>query len=109
MVPATTITSAWRGEARYTSTPKREKSCRGAPAAIISIPQQLVAKVSGHIEFDRPQLIRSSMVLRITLPPDLLRSSSDSLSLKSSYFIDFIFIPISKHLYATHIAGPIQG
>ena len=45
--------SAWRGEARSASAPKRARSLRGEPTtAIISIAQQASPKVSGNIEFD---------------------------------------------------------
>ena len=53
IVPATMIISAWRELARATSNPKRAKSYRAAPTAINSIPQQLVANVSGHNELQR--------------------------------------------------------
>ncbi len=69
MVPAIMITSACRGVARATSKPKREKSYFADATAIISIPQQLVAKVSGHNELDLAQLITSSSLLNTTPPP----------------------------------------
>jgi hypothetical protein len=79
---------AWRGLARATSNPKRAKSYRAAPTAINSIPQQLVAKVSGHSELLRPQLIRSSkQPISTFVPPSLsclTMFSRYSLSLKSS-------------------------
>src|SRR4051812_38260768 len=68
MVPAMMITSACRGEALATSKPKREKSYFADATAIISIPQQLVANVSGHNELERAQLIISSSLLN-TMPP----------------------------------------
>jgi len=68
MVPAIIITSACLGVARATSKPKREKSYLEDATAIISIPQQLVAKVSGHKELDLAQLITSSSLLS-TIPP----------------------------------------
>jgi NADH-quinone oxidoreductase subunit A len=76
------------GLARATSNPKRAKSYRAAPTAINSIPQQLVANVSGHNELLRPQLIRSSKQPTSTLVPPSLSCltmfSKYSLSLKSS-------------------------
>ena len=68
MVPAIIITSACRGEALATSKPNLEKSYFAEATAIISIPQQLVANVKGHSEFERAQLIRSSILLN-TIPP----------------------------------------
>src|SRR5664279_4773293 len=68
MVPAIMITSACLGEALATSNPNREKSYLAAATDIISIPQQLVAKVSGHNELERAQLILSSNLLN-TIPP----------------------------------------
>ena len=47
MVPATIIRSDWRGDARKAPLPKRSKSKRLAPAAIISIAQQAHPKVIG--------------------------------------------------------------
>src|SRR6476620_10381973 len=68
IVPAMIITSACRGEALATSNPNLEKSYLAEATAIISIPQQLVAKVRGHNELDRAQLITSSSLLN-TMPP----------------------------------------
>src|ERR1700682_5062098 len=70
--PATIIRSAWRGEARNSSDPKRAMSKREAPAAIISMAQQARPKVTGQIDDSRAQ---SSSRLR-TNPgePDLLSS-----------------------------------
>ena len=48
--PETIMTSAWRGEARKTSQPKRAMSKRGVPAAIISMAQQASPMVTGHME-----------------------------------------------------------
>jgi hypothetical protein len=59
MVPAIIITSAWRGVARATSNPNLEKSYLAEAVDIISMPQQLVAKVRGQRELDRAQLIKS--------------------------------------------------
>src|SRR5258708_5835876 len=68
IVPAIIITSACRGVARATSKPNLEKSYLEEAVDIISIPQQLVANVSGHKELERAQLIRLSKLL-ITIPP----------------------------------------
>ena len=54
-VPDTIITSDWRGLARK-MTPKRSKSYREAPDAIISMAQQASPNWSGQIEDRRPQL-----------------------------------------------------
>src|SRR3954466_11191335 len=48
--------SACRGEARKTSMPKRARSYRPAPDAIISIAQQASPKVAGHSDDLRVQL-----------------------------------------------------
>src|SRR3546814_20721281 len=58
-VPATIITSAWRGDGRNT-TPKRSRSSREAPACIISTAQQARPNVIGHIEPVRAQLSSTS-------------------------------------------------
>jgi hypothetical protein len=62
------ITSACLGVALATSNPNLEKSYFAEATAIISIPQQLVAKVNGHKELERAQLMISSSLLR-TMPP----------------------------------------
>ena len=51
--PATIIRSAWRGEARNTSMPKRAMSWRGPPVAIISMAQQARPNVAGHSDVER--------------------------------------------------------
>ena len=55
-VPETIIRSAWRGEARMISMPKRLRSKRAACTAIISMAQQASPNIIGHIERARPQL-----------------------------------------------------
>src|ERR1700729_3151642 len=55
-VPATIIRSAWRGEGRKTSAPKRAMSKRAVVEAIISMAQQARPKVSGQIADLRAQL-----------------------------------------------------
>ena len=62
------ITSACLGVALATSKPNLEKSYLADATAIISIPQQLVANVSGQSELDLAQLITSSNLLK-TIPP----------------------------------------
>src|SRR5688500_11260670 len=69
MVPAIMITSACRGVALATSNPKREKSYLAEATLIISMPQQLVAKVSGQSELERAQFITSWMVEAMMPPP----------------------------------------
>ena len=54
--PATIIRSHCRGLKRMTSAPKRAMSCREAPVAISSMPQQAVANGIGHRLFARTQL-----------------------------------------------------
>ena len=55
-VPETMSRSAWRGDGRKTSEPKRAMSKRAIEAAIISIAQQASPNWSGHTELLRPQL-----------------------------------------------------
>src|SRR6266446_2808155 len=59
-VPATIITSAWRGVARKTPAPRRSRSNRAAPVAIISMAQQASPNVIGQSELARAQLITQS-------------------------------------------------
>src|SRR3954468_21119281 len=54
-VPATSITSAWRGEKRTTSAPKRLMSNREAPTAMNSIAQQAVPRGNGQRALFRAQ------------------------------------------------------
>src|SRR5436305_12677320 len=55
-VPATIMRSAWRGLARKTSEPKRERSyCGTEAAAIISKPQQASAYINGQMERELDQ------------------------------------------------------
>src|SRR3954467_7416689 len=58
--------SAWRGEARNTSRPKRARSYRAAPVAIISIAQQARPNVAGHSEDLRVQLTSFSTLVSST-------------------------------------------
>ena len=55
-VPATIITSAWRGDAGSGMTPKRMMSCRGIIDAAISIAQHASPNWSVQSEYLRPQL-----------------------------------------------------
>src|SRR6266545_401074 len=56
--------SAWRGEARNASKPKRAMSRRPPTIVIISIAQQASPKVAGNMEFDAAQrAARSSVVV----------------------------------------------
>ena len=57
-VPATIITSAWRGEAGSGITPNRMMSWRGIIDAAISIAQHARPNWSVHSEYFRPQLKR---------------------------------------------------
>ena len=53
--PDRIIRSAWRGEARKASKPKRAMSMRAPTMDIISIAQQARPKVAGNIELPRAQ------------------------------------------------------
>ena len=61
------ITSAWRGEARKASMPKRAMSQRLAAVQIISMAQQASPKVAGQRLFFRPQSTSFSRVVVKTL------------------------------------------
>ena len=67
-VPATIITSDWRGENRMTSDPNREISNRLAPAAMSSIAQQASPIGIGQSEFLRNQFSAASSRVWITSP-----------------------------------------
>src|SRR3954467_3545826 len=73
--PETIIRSAWRGDARKTSIPQRDRSYWPAPVAIISIAQHARPKVAGHIDCLRAQPIARSRVVSSTP-----RSTSSSIS-----------------------------
>src|SRR4051794_29093759 len=63
MRPEMMIRSAWRGEARKASKPKRAMSMRALTAAIISIAQQARPNVAGMKAFARAQLAALSSVV----------------------------------------------
>src|SRR5258707_15181114 len=71
--PATIIRSAWRGEGRNTSEPKRATSKRAADMDIISMAQQARPKLSGQMELLRDQFTALSSVVK------MMPSSSSSL------------------------------
>src|SRR5574337_1349072 len=84
-VPATIITSDWRGDGRNTPAPKRSRSKREAPAAIISIAQQARPKVIGQGEDLRAQLKSHSTVVVITFGSACLLSNNPISSLLHSF------------------------
>src|SRR3954463_9914903 len=61
--PDRMIRSAWRGEARKASKPKRATSTRAATIDIISIAQQASPNVIGKSAFERAQLTARSIVV----------------------------------------------
>src|SRR5579859_4302268 len=63
--PAMIIRSAWRGEGRNTSAPKRAMSKRDAPMAIISMAQQAKPKVMGQMELLRHQFTAQSSEVKM--------------------------------------------
>src|SRR5436305_5631083 len=65
--------SACRGVARNAPAPKRSRSKREAPTAIISMAQHARPKVIGQIEFLRPQLMKKSRL--VTIRPSSKRFS----------------------------------
>src|SRR5829696_7081017 len=84
--PERMIMSAWRGEARKTSAPKRAASLRGAPTTeIISIAQHASPKVSGHGAFARAQFCAFSSVVRPTRDSTYSASWESSISPRSSW------------------------
>src|SRR6266446_3739039 len=84
--PATIIKSAWRGEGRKTSAPKRARSKRAAAMDIISIAQQANPKPSGQMELLRAQFTALSSVVK------MMPSSSRSLP-KSSGLVSVTCLP----------------
>src|SRR5512139_1009753 len=68
-VPEMISRSAWRGDPRRTSAPKRAISYRGVKAVASSTKQQERPKNMGHRLYCRAQLIRLSIRGRITFPP----------------------------------------
>ncbi len=82
--PDRMIMSAWRGEARNTSAPKRLASTRGEPTTvIISIAQQASPKVSGNSALARAQFCAFSSVVRPTRSSTYWSRSSPSSSPRS--------------------------
>src|SRR6267143_3329015 len=84
--PATIIRSAWRGEGRKTSAPKRARSKRAAAMDIISIAQQARPKPSGHMELLRAQFTALSRVVKM-MPSSARRFP------KSSGFVSVTCLP----------------
>src|SRR5512135_333292 len=81
-VPATMNRSAWRGEARKSSMPKRAMSKRAAAVAIISMAQQARPDPNGQREFFWAQAMSSSALASraggfgngsLIAPPELQR------------------------------------
>jgi hypothetical protein len=67
-VPATIMTSLWRGEKRITSAPKRAMSKRDEAEPISSMAQQARPIGMGQSEFFRIQLIAASAFVKMILP-----------------------------------------
>ena len=67
-MPATIITSLWRGEKRITSAPNRAISKRAEAVAMSSIAQQARPIGIGQSEFFRIQLIAASRRVMMMLP-----------------------------------------
>src|SRR5438445_9650394 len=84
--PATIIKSAWRGEGRKTSAPKRARSKRAAAMDIISMAQQASPKPSGQMELLRAQFTALSSVVK------MMPSSSRRFP-KSSGFVSVTCLP----------------
>ena len=72
--------SAWRGEARNASKPKRAMSTREPTMAIISIAQQARPKVAGMNALPRAQLAAFSSVVVSTRSSTYCSSSASSSS-----------------------------
>src|SRR5574337_1496716 len=75
-VPATIMTSDWRGDGRKTPAPSRSRSKREAPVAIISIAQQARPKVIGQGDDLRAQLKIHSTVVVMTFGSICLLSNT---------------------------------
>src|SRR3954453_1294420 len=75
--------SAWRGEARNASKPKRATSTRAATIDIISIAQQARPNVAGKRAFERAQATALSIVVVSTRSSTYLSRSSPSRSPRS--------------------------
>src|SRR6266571_3348611 len=84
--PATIIRSAWRGEGRKTSAPKRATSKRAAAMDIISMAQQARPKPRGQMELLRAQFTALSSVVK------MMPSSSRSFP-KSSGLVSVTCLP----------------
>src|SRR5574337_474993 len=84
-VPATIMTSDWRGDGRKTPAPSRSRSKREAPVAIISIAQQARPKVIGQGEDLRAQLKSHSTVVVTTFGSNCLLSNIPMSSLLHSF------------------------
>src|SRR2546423_11224565 len=69
--------SAWRGEGRKTSAPKRARSKRAAAMDIMSIAQQAKPKPSGQMELLRAQFTALSSVVKM-MPSSSRRSPKSS-------------------------------
>src|SRR5580700_8514347 len=80
------IKSAWRGDGRKTSEPKRATSKREAAMDIISMAQQAKPNPSGQIELLRAQFTALSSCVK------MIPSSCNSLP-KSSGFSKVTFLP----------------
>src|SRR5262245_3213789 len=78
--------SAWRGDGRKTSAPKRATSKRAAAIDIISMAQQASPKPRGQMELLRAQLTALSSVVK------MMPSSSSSLP-KSSGRVSVTCLP----------------
>ena len=74
------IRSAWRGEARKASKPKRAMSMRALTAPIISSAQQARPKVAGMNALPRAQLAALSSVVVISFSSTNLSRSAFSSS-----------------------------
>src|SRR6202035_1400979 len=84
--PATIIRSAWRGDGRKTSAPKRARSKRAAAMDIISMAQQARPKPSGQMELLRAQFTALSRVVKM-IPSSARRFP------KSSGFVSVTCLP----------------
>src|ERR1044071_7017377 len=81
-VPATIIRSDWRGLGRKTPAPKRSRSNRDAPVAIISIAQQASPKVIGQRADLRAQLkTKSTVDVMIPLDDSMVCSVRSAIAL----------------------------
>ena len=99
MRPLRISRSAWRGEARKASKPKRATSTRAATIDIISIAQQARPNVAGNMAFPRAQLTALSSVV-------VMMDSWTYCSSSMGVFNNYAIVPADKFMPVdVHVPG----